>query len=68
MSKRNLIIVAVLCLACMFVIGATHACKNYNVDGGDRQVIGGDLEIVSGGTVNFKSGSLLQIATLRVCW
>lgn len=62
MIKKNLLIVAVLCLSVLLVLGATHACKNYSTDGSDRQVIGGRFDVVSGGILDLKSGSLLQIS------
>jgi len=41
----------------------SFACKNYEKDGGDTSVIGGTLNVVSGGLIQLQAGAALIFPT-----
>jgi hypothetical protein len=59
MKNRNLF-VAIAVLLAIFALGSRHICKNYSLERGDRQIIGGTLEVVKDGILDVNSASVIK--------
>ena len=64
MKRSTVILLAVAAISLIAVLAwAGYNALNYTEQGGERTVIGGDLDVASGGEINVEDGGIIQVGT-----